>query len=107
MVLGIVVAIQDLSVGLFFAFMPLLGYAASHASVSFTATLALVFTVFVKLSLAMGTAFFLARTAILPIAGIMEMFASPELLQLCGLAFCMTIAWTSDQMVTPPPLFLI
>mmetsp|Transcript_24641 Transcript_24641/g.63994 ORF Transcript_24641/g.63994 Transcript_24641/m.63994 type:complete len:630 (+) Transcript_24641:288-2177(+) len=90
--------LQDLSVGLFFAFMPLLGYAASHSSVSFTATLGLVFTVFVKLTLAMASAFFLARTAIRPIAGIMETFASPELLQLCALAFCMVIAWTSDQM---------
>lgn len=79
--------------------MPLLGYAASHASVSFSATLALVFAVFVKLSLAMASAFFLARTAIRPVAGIMETFASPELLQLCALAFCMVIAWTSDQMV--------
>jgi len=90
--------LQDLSVGLFFAFMPLLGYAASHSSVSLVATLSLVFSVFVKLSLALALAFLVARTAVLPMVKLIEAFASPELLQICSLAFCMAVAWASDHM---------
>lgn len=87
--------------GLFFAMMPLLGYASSHASVSISTTISMIFAVFVKLAVALAMAFLVARTAVVPMVKLMEAFASPELLQLCALAFCMTVAWASDQMVCP------
>mmetsp|Transcript_23244 Transcript_23244/g.64532 ORF Transcript_23244/g.64532 Transcript_23244/m.64532 type:complete len:625 (+) Transcript_23244:453-2327(+) len=90
--------LQDLSIGLFFAFMPLLGYAASHATVSISTTSLLVFSVFLKLSFAIMLACLVARTVMVPLVKLMEAFASPELLQLCAVTFCMSVAWASDQM---------